>query len=119
MSKQLELEKMLVEAGDELKEIANELNKNSTRLIKAELKINLVKAQLVSQAEIVSLPNQVMRDAKIEELLQQDPMYADDYRNYLVLKTENKVLFTKWVLQQELNKNIRVMLMKGHNDENL
>jgi hypothetical protein len=119
MSKQLELEKMLVDSGDDLKEIAKEFNDNNVKLIRAELKVNLIKAQLVSQGDIVGLPNQVMRDAKIEELLQQDPLYSDDYRNYLILKTENKVLFTKWVLQQELNKNIRVMMMKGTNDENL
>jgi hypothetical protein len=113
------LEKELLNSGIELKNIAKELNENTSQLIKAELKINLIKAQLVSQAEVVSLPNQVMRDAKIEELLQQDPIYAGDYREYLTLKTYNKIIFTKWVLQQELNKNIRVMLMKGNNDENL
>ena len=110
--------KYLLEAGNELRKIGEELNENSKKLIKAELKINLVKAQLVSQGDIVGLPNQVMRDAKIEELLQQDPMYSKDYRDYLILKTENKILYTKWVLQQELNKNWRVIVMKGGNDEN-
>lgn len=104
-------------SGLELKDIANEFNENSKKLIKAELKINLIKAQLVSQADIVSLPNQVMRDAKIEELLQLDPQYSDIYRNYLILKTENKILYTKWILHQELNKNIRTMVMKGESDD--
>ena len=119
MSRFLELEKMLLDSTEELKKIAEELNENSIKLTKGEYKINLVKAQLVSQAEIVSLPNQVMRDAKIEELLQSDPKYSTEYRDFLVLKTENKIFYTKWVLQQEVNKNIRVMYLsqKGINNE--
>ena len=105
--------KMLVRSGMELSSIANELNSNTKKLANAEYKINLVKAQLVSQGDIVGLPNQVMRDAKIEELLQCDPKYSKEYRDYLVVKTESKVIYTKWILQQELNKNIRVCLLAG------
>lgn len=111
-----ELEKQLLESGSKLQKVAEEYNENSKKLINAEYKINLIKAQLVSQADIVGLPNQVMRDARIEEVLQQDTKYAEDYRNYLVLKTENKVFYTQWILQQELNKNIRTML-QGKREE--
>lgn len=100
-------------SGKEMEKIVKELNENTKKLVKSEMKMNLVRANLVSENSIVTLPNQSMRDAKIEERLQLDPAYSGDYRDYLVLKTENKVLYTKWVLQQELNKNIRVMLMKG------
>ena len=100
-------------SAKELEKIAKELNDNTRKLVGAEAKMNLIRSQLVSENEIVNLPNQVMRDAKIEERLQLDPKYNGDYRNYLTLKTENKVLFTRWVLQQELNKNLRVMLMRS------
>ncbi len=70
------LEKELLNSGIELKNIAKELNENTSQLIKAELKINLIKAQLVSQAEVVSLLNQVMRDAKIEEAARLRDTYA-------------------------------------------
>ena len=64
-----------------------------------------------------------MRDAKIEEILQCDPRYSEEYRNYLVLKTENKIHYTDWILAQELNKNIRVIYLaeskKGNDNEDL
>ena len=106
-------------SGKRLEELAKKLNENTQALIRAELKVNLIKAQLVSQASIVNLPNQVMRDAEMEKILQSDEQHAAPYREYLTLKTENKIIFTDWVLQQELNKNIRVMLMSSNGKEEL
>lgn len=96
-----------------LEEIANKLNNNYEEMVKYEQKIALLKASLVQSAEIKNLPNQVMRDAEIEKYLQTSDKYEPHYRKYLELKTENKKLYTLWILQIELVKNARVMAMNG------
>ena len=96
-----------------LEKIANKLNANYEELVKYEQKIALLKSSLVQSAEIRNLPNQAMRDAEIERFLQTNDKYEPHYRKYLELKTENKKLYTLWLLHIELVKNARVMAMNG------
>jgi hypothetical protein len=110
-SKMARIHEMLVETGDILREQVASLNRNVVELFEVEHKFNLIKAQLVSQADVVNLPNQAMRDSKIEEILQLDEKYSKEYYEYLKLKTLNKISFTNYQLALETNKNIRTLVI--------
>lgn len=105
------------EIEKELKSLLDEYTKNTKELFEMEARINLLKANLTSQEGIVALPNQTMREARMEEIMQTDPEYSSTFRRYLELKTENKVLYLKWTLALELNKNARVFIMKGDSND--
>lgn len=103
----------LQKSGERLEKVAKRLNDNTREMVNYEIKVSLIKARLVASADIVGLPNQAMRDAEIENRLLTDQLYEPEYRKFLELKTMNKVLYTEWVLIQELNKNNRTLLMAG------
>lgn len=103
----------LIKSGETMTNIATKLNECTEKLVKAELKIDLTKSQLAMSNGIAGLGNQALRDARMTEILQTDPEYEPNYREFMELKTLNKVLYTQWILVQELNKNIRAMLMNG------
>jgi len=113
------LAELLIESGDLMREQAMVLNRNVIEMFELETKFNLIKAQLVSQADVVNLPNQAMRDAKIEELLQCDEKYSKEYYEYLKTKTQNKIAYTNYQLSVETNKNIRTILVSlgGFSDD--
>lgn len=113
------LAELLIDSGDILREQAMALNRNVIEMFELEYKFNLIKAQLVSQADIVNLPNQAMRDAKIEEILQCDERYSKEYYEYLKVKTQNKIAYTNYQLAIETNKNIRTILIGvgGYSDD--
>lgn len=95
---------------------ANELLENSKLLIEIENKVNLLKSKLVNQEGIIGLPNQAMREAKIEEIMQTDPFYSEHYFNLQMLKNENKRIYTLYNLGLELMKNTRTLLMQFANN---
>ena|SRR5258708_2667068 len=83
-------------------EVAENLMTVTAAFNTQETKINLMKAQLTASGAIVNLPNQGMREAAIEERLQRDDMYKDEYRLYtyrhvVVVPRLQLLSFLDWV----------------------
>lgn len=103
----------LIESGETLKSNAEELNKITSELWILEAQLDQIKALIINMEKVQNLPNQALREAEVNTILDTHAEYAPIYRTTLQTRAEAKIAYTNWVLSQELNKNIRALLMHG------
>ena len=103
----------LIESGKAMGMAAKELNEITSNLWILEAQLDQVKAIILNMDRVQNLPNQAMREAEMNVILDNNPEYSTLYRDTLQTRAEAKIAYTNWVLAQELNKNVRALLMNG------
>ena len=82
----------------------------SEKLQNAEEKYKLIRAEAMESAVVANLPNQAMREAKLDVVLQEDDRFKQLYMDYLTAKLEAKKAWIMFDVGRELNENARALL---------
>lgn len=107
------ISQLLIDSGKELSRCADELNRITSELWIYESKLDQIKAKIINMQQVQNLPNQALREAEVNTILDNNEEFSPIYRQTLQSRAESKIAYTNWVLAQELNKNIRALLMNG------
>lgn len=103
----------LIESGKVLGKAAEQLNEITAKLWLLEHQLDQIKAIILNMSQVQNLPNQALREAEVNAILDSHEDYSTIYRDTLQTRAESKIAYTNWVLAQELNKNVRALLMNG------
>ena len=103
----------LLESGKALGKSADELNEITARLWLLESQLDQIKALILNMDKVQNLPNQALREAEVNMILDTHEEYSPIYRNTLQTRAESRIAHTNWQLALELNKNVRALLMNG------
>lgn len=108
----------LLESGKTLSERAEELNELTARLWVVENNLDQIKAIIMNMEKVKNLPNQALREAEANTILDSHEEYSPIYRDALETRSRAKIAYTNWQLALELNKNMRAILMNTAGDYN-
>lgn len=87
---------LLVDAQDYAKGILDELVQVNEGFYLAERKYNIAKNTIMNLESVQHLPNQTMRDAEMENILENDDRYRPMLEEYGLLKIKRSKLWAQW-----------------------
>jgi hypothetical protein len=96
-----------------LEKRAEELIEANQKFSGAEHNYNLIRATLLQMDIVANLPNQAMRDAEIEKLLENDTRFRPTAEDYMRAKLEQKKAYILWDLVREACSNQRAIVNSG------
>lgn len=107
------IQNLLIESGNKLKERTEILNDLTSKLWLLESQLDQVKGIVMNMEAVQHLGNQTLRDAKVINILDNHEEYSPMYRDTLQTRAEISIAKNNLRLAEELNKNIRALLMNG------
>ena len=89
---------------------ANEYLEKGEEFQEIEERIKVIKAKVMNMDRVINLPNQSLREAEMDLILQNNEQIAPAYRVYLEKKAASKRAWVMWELNKELMQKARTML---------
>lgn len=99
----------LVKSGKKLEEAGQEYAVASEELQNAEEDYKIIRAKVLTLDSIANLPNQALREAESDVILQNDDRFAPKYRKYLETKLRQRKAWILFDVRKELNENARAL----------
>lgn len=100
----------LKEAQDDMVEAGARLIDANERYYKIENKYNLLRGKLMNMDKVAQQPNQAMREAEIETLLNNDERFRPIFQEYSQTKFDQKKAWIEYEIAKEINSNQRTIL---------
>lgn len=104
------LPEQLKEGMAKLLDAAMDYIETSEKFQKSEEAYKLVKAKIMNMDRVANLPNQSMREAEVDTMLQNDERFAGMYREYLENKTNQKTAWIMFDTRKELTESLRTLV---------